>query len=82
MSVPARSKIAALGHFHFPPAGAPGAADAIARRLCQVDDVLAAGPLFQSDRRADELLVDEVDQRGFVSILQLAWQPRHSRPEK
>src|SRR6478752_4136367 len=48
-----------------------GPADALAQRLLQVDDVLAARPLLRHDRLAGALLVDEVDQRRFVLVLEL-----------
>jgi len=48
-----------------------GPADALAQRLHQVDDVLAARPLLRHDRLAGALLVDEVDQRRFVLVLEL-----------
>ena len=48
-----------------------GPADALAQRLHQVDNVLAARPLLRHDRLAGALLVDEVDQRRFVLVLEL-----------
>ena len=47
------------------------AADALAQRVHQIDDVLAAGPLFRGDGFAGALLVDEIDQGGFVLVLEL-----------
>jgi hypothetical protein len=41
------------------------------QRLHQVDDVLAARPLLRGNRLGGPLLVDEVDQRGFVLVLEL-----------
>ena len=48
-----------------------GAADALAQRVHQIDDVLALGPLLRRDRLAGALLVDQVDQRGLVVVLEL-----------
>jgi hypothetical protein len=48
-----------------------GAADALAQCVHQVDDVLTAGPLLRGDRLAGALLIDEVDERGFVLVFEL-----------
>lgn len=35
-----------------------------------MDDILAAGPLLRSDRLAGAFLIDEIDESGFVLILE------------
>jgi hypothetical protein len=42
-----------------------------AQRLHQVDDVGAGGAILLRERLSGALLVDEVDQRGFVLVLEL-----------
>jgi hypothetical protein len=44
-------------------------ADALAQRLHQVDNVAGGGTLLRRDRLAGALLVDEVDQGGFVLVV-------------
>ena len=51
-------------------------ADAPPQRLHQVDDVARGGPLLRCDRLAAALAVDEIDQRGFVVVLEfLRFEP-------
>ena len=47
------------------------AADALAQRVHQIDDVLAPRTLLRDDGFAGALLVDEIDQGGFVLVLEL-----------
>ncbi len=44
--------------------------DALPQRLHQIDHVFAFGPLLRADGLACALLVDQVDQRGLVVILE------------
>lgn len=48
-----------------------GPADALAQRLHQIEDVLAARRLLRHDQLTGALLVDVVDQRRFVLVLEL-----------
>src|SRR5262249_31535807 len=45
--------------------------DAPPQRLHEVDDILAARPLLRHDRFASTLLIDEINQRRFVLVLEL-----------
>ena len=47
------------------------AADTPPQGLHQIDDVLTARPLLRHDRLARALAVDQVDQRGFIVVLEL-----------
>ena len=51
--------------------GAGGLPEAAAQRLHQVDHVLAARPFLRGDWLAGALLVDEIDESGFVLVLEL-----------
>src|ERR1700753_2404458 len=45
--------------------------DALAKGVHQIDHVLSAGSLLRGDGLTGPLLVDEIDQRGFVMVLEL-----------